>query len=85
MEKVRTQIQLERHQYERLKEEAYRRRQSLSGIIRMMIDKGFETMGEEKDLKKAISFVGSISGDKSDVAEHHDAYLGEALKGNKRK
>lgn len=85
MEKVRTQIQLERHQYERLKEEAYLRRQSLSGIIRMMIDKGFEAMGGEKDMKKALSFVGSISGDEKDVAEHHDAYLGEAYKGNNGK
>ncbi|MHC9542169.1 MAG: hypothetical protein AB9903_21885 [Vulcanimicrobiota bacterium] len=85
MEKVRTQIQLERHQYERLKEEAYLRRQSLSGIIRMMIDKGLEAMGGEKDMKKAFSFVGSIPEDKSDVAEHHDDYLGDSVKGLTRK
>jgi len=82
MEKVRTQIQLERHQYERLKEEAYLRRQSLSGVIRMMIEKGFEAMSGEKDMKKAFSFVGSIYEDNSDVAEHHDDYLDEAYKGN---
>ncbi|MDQ7822552.1 MAG: hypothetical protein RDV48_07120 [Candidatus Eremiobacteraeota bacterium] len=87
MEKVRTQIQLERRQYERLKEEAFRNNQSLSQTIRSMIDRGFEAEAGKrtKDTATAFSFIGCISDDKKDVAECHDAYLDEALGGKLRK
>jgi hypothetical protein len=79
MEKIRTQVQLEKHQYERLKEEAYLRHQSLSQTIRIMIDRGFKASGQEKDRgsEPDFSFIGAIEGDSPDVAERHDAYLGE--------
>jgi hypothetical protein len=79
MEKIRTQVQLEKRQYERLKEEAYLRHQSLSQTIRIMIDRGFKASSQEKDrdIKPDLSFIGAIKDDRPDVSERHDAYLGE--------
>lgn len=77
MPKVRTQIQLEKEQYDILKEEAFRRNQSLSEIIRMLIEKNLISSSKHKkiNLKKASAFIGTISGDNPDVAEQHDKYL----------
>ncbi|MBI2263977.1 MAG: hypothetical protein HYU64_02195 [Armatimonadetes bacterium] len=87
MPKIRTQIQLEKGQYERLKEESFRRRQSLSAVIRLLIDKGLEASGRPKkvDLKKAMAFVGAICGDQPDVAARHDAYLAKIYAGRREK
>lgn len=78
--KVRTQIQLEPRQYERLKEMAHERRQSLSRVLRTILDEALELEGEPDDgaLRDArLGFVGSgrDAEGKRDVARHHDRYL----------
>jgi hypothetical protein len=80
-------VQLEKRQYERLKEEAYLRRQSLSQTIRIMIDRGFEASIQEKsnDTTKTFSFIGAIPGDRTDVSTRHDAYLDEIFEQGREK
>jgi hypothetical protein len=78
--KVRTQVQLEPRQYERLKELAHARRQSLSGVLRAILDEALELerVPEGDAVREArLGFVGSgrdVEG-KRDVARHHDRYL----------
>lgn len=78
--KVRTQVQLEPRQYERLKELAHERRQSLSRVLRTILDAALELEGEAGDgaVRDArLAFVGSgrDAEGKRDVARHHDRYL----------
>ncbi len=78
--KVRTQIQLEPRQYERLKELAHERRQSLSRVLRTIVDDALGLGGEagEDAVRDArLAFVGSgrDAERKRDVARHHDRYL----------
>ena len=77
MQKVRTQIQLEKEEYEWLKTEAYRRRSSISSVLREAIDivSGITKTKSGIDITKAMSFVGKKSCEKKDVSIHHDDYL----------
>lgn len=77
MQKVRTQVQLEKEEYEWLKTEAYRRRSSISSILREAIDivSGITKIKSGVDITKAMSFVGKKSCGKNDVSIHHDDYL----------
>lgn len=77
--KVRTQVQLDRRQYERLKELAFRSRRSLSATLREILD---EALGLEEGLKDAqavrkirLGFVGAGRDVARDVARRHDRYL----------
>jgi hypothetical protein len=74
---VRTQVQLEEQEYEWLKREAYRRRTSISSIMREVIDHtaGIRKAKSEIDLSKAMTFVGKGRCGKRDVSIHHDDYL----------
>ncbi len=83
--KVRTQILLERRQYERLKRLAYERGRSLSAIVRELLDTtlGGDTNATEAVREVRLGFVGSgrdIAG-KADVARRHDDYLYGAERG----
>lgn len=78
--KVRTQIQLEPRQYERLKELAHVRRQSLSRVLRAIVDDALGLgagVGDETVRDARLAFVGSgrDAERKRDVARHHDRYL----------
>lgn len=82
MARVRTQVYLERRQYERLREEAFRQKISLSELLRRLIQRAlFEeasaaSLEERARLKsKALEFVGKGRDQKSDVARDHDRYL----------
>lgn len=79
MPKVRTQVQLERRQYERLKQIAHERRQSLSGVLRTLVDEalGIPDSGPEATRKARLAFVssGRDRDGKRDVARNHDRYL----------
>lgn len=79
MAKVRTQIQLERRQYERLKRLALERGQSLSGVLRALVDEAFggDTAGPAAVREARLGFVGTGRDreGKRDVARQHDRYL----------
>lgn len=78
MAKVRTQIQLERRQYERLKRLAAERGQSLSGVLRALVD---EVLGESpsptavRDARLGFVGAGRDTQGRRDVARRHDRYL----------
>lgn len=77
--KVRTQVLLERRQYDSLKRLAYERRSSLSAIVRELLDHalGRDTETGEAVREVRLAFVGSglDIGGKCDVARRHDDYL----------
>jgi predicted DNA-binding ribbon-helix-helix protein len=79
--RVRTQVYLEERQYERLREEAFKQRLSLSELLRRIIEQAFfgERGGAPLDRsrlrEKALGFVGKGHDPKPDVARNHDRYL----------
>lgn len=77
--KVRTQIQLERRQYERLKMLAVERGQSLSGVLRAIVDQTLDggPEGAPSVRKARLDFVGAGRDreGKRAVAREHDRYL----------
>lgn len=77
--KVRTQIQLERRQYERLKRLAAERGQSFSGVLRELVDEALSggPAGPAAVREVRMGFVGSgrDAEGKRDVARRHDRYL----------
>ena len=75
---IRTRIQLERDQYERLKELAARRSKSFSQVVREGVDRLLAAERIETAWDRFSSVVGSFRAeddDAADVAERHDAYL----------
>jgi hypothetical protein len=75
--KVRTQVQLERRQYEHLKRLAYERRQSLSSVLRDLLDQALGTPRRPALVREVrLALVGSgrdVDG-RRDVARRHDEY-----------
>lgn len=76
MEKVRTQIYLEKWQYENLKRKAFEMGISFSELIRMVI-REMEGKGKKRKgrMKRAFLFVGKGKDEKTDVSWRHDKYL----------
>jgi hypothetical protein len=75
-DKVRTQIQLERRQYERLKRLAYEQGKSLSAVVRDLLDRTLAPDTRADAVREArLGFVGAGRDTKHDVARNHDAYL----------
>ena len=77
---IRTQIQLERDQYERLKELAARQSKSISQVVREGVDRLLAAERSETAWDRFLSAVGSFRAEDgaADVAERHDAYLADA-------
>ena len=77
---IRTQIQLERDQYERLKELAARQSKSFSQVVREGVDRLLAAERSETAWDRFLTTVGSFRAedDAADVAERHDAYLADA-------
>lgn len=77
---IRTQIQLESDQYERLKELAARRSKSFAQLVREGVAHVLEAEERESDWDRFLTAVGSFRAedDAADVAERHDAYLADA-------
>jgi len=78
--KIRTQIQLEPRQYERLKDLAHERRQSLAMVIRTILDEALQFEGKAdartvRDARWAFVGKGRDAEGKRDVARHHARYL----------
>lgn len=77
--KVRTQVQLERRQYDHLKRLAYERRQSLSAVLRDLLDGALGTARQKpalvREVRLAIVGSGRDAQQRRDVARRHDEYL----------
>jgi hypothetical protein len=80
MKLKRTQIYLEPEQHSLLKREANRRGISLSELIRRLVGEHFEHNHSGEEAPSIVDLGGS---GKSDIAENHDRYLGEAVSGEK--
>jgi len=79
-EKVRTQVQLDRRHYDRLKRLAYERGQSMSEVLRRLLDEALDlnapaTQAAVREARLAIIGAGRDVEGKRDVARRHDAYL----------
>ena len=75
MARVRTQIYLEKRQYERLREEAFKQRISLSELLRRLIEEAFFAEPAGASPESALEFVGKGRDKRRDVAREHDRYL----------
>lgn len=70
---IRTQVSLEREQYEFLKERSRRTGDSLSALIRRAIDE--LRARESAPDARLLSLLGAFEADRDDVSVHHDDYL----------
>ena len=79
-DKVRTQVQIERRQYEQLKRLAYERGQSMSEVLRRLLDEALDLKSPAgraavREARLAMIGAGRDVEGKRDVARRHDAYL----------
>ena len=78
----RAQIYLDDTEYEALREAAFKRRESISAVLRQLIQ--ISIVGKSKSRKKRyaaglLEMAGVLHETKPDVSERHDEYLwGEA-------
>ena len=73
---IRTQIQLERQTYDKLKAKTKGSGKSISEIVRQSLDQTIES--EETDLKwlRALQSMGKFSSGLNNLAEMHDEHMG---------
>ncbi len=72
----RTQISLEKWQYQYLIEQARQTRTSISSVIRQMITKEIATsVPPRSDDDPLFSIIGMVQGDGQPVGRDHDRYL----------
>jgi len=82
---MRTQIQLDSTQHERLRKIAHRRGLSLAALIRRWVDEklaeGDAAPSRDSQVRDALSVLGKYSDPDGagDVATEHDRYLAEAF------
>ena len=79
---IRTQIQLESAQYQRLKELASDRSVSVAQLVREAVDHVLLHAGANVAWDRFLSAAGSFhaKGQDTDVAAKHDAYLEDAFR-----
>jgi hypothetical protein len=78
---IRTQIQLTEKQYRALKEEAHRRKLSLSEAVRGAVDLWLGQQRRGETVRRSLASIGRFHSGVSDVSERHDHYLAEAYRG----
>lgn len=78
---IRTQIQLEPAQYERLKALAERRATSVAQLVREGVDQILDGERASTDWDRFLAAAGSCHSNDgvTDVSARHDAYLSDAL------
>ena len=76
---VRAQVYFDEQEYEAVRQEAFKKRLSISAIIRRLVDD--QILGRKTERKKKatglLSLVGMFRETKPDVSERHDDYLWE--------
>lgn len=74
---IRTQVQIDEATYDALRNRAFEEHRSMSSIIRDLLS---QSLGHGRNRRKKpavrFTFVGMVRGDKKDVSERHDDYLG---------
>ena len=75
--KIRTQIQLDPDDLDKLRSLARRRRISVSEAVRQLVREASESLVAGSDWARLLKFAGSLTDTdgQSDVAENHDRYL----------
>ena len=71
----RAQIYLDDGQYEALRSEAFRRRASISAILRELIETNFLKPRKKRHAAALRSLIGMVHDTQTDVARRHDRYL----------
>ena len=81
---VRTQIQLEENQYNRLKSMAAQRSKSLSQLVREGVERLLKEDQQQDCWQRVWQVVGTChdSTGAADVSEDHDRFLSEIYSGN---
>ncbi|MGC9453045.1 MAG: hypothetical protein ACP5I4_16555 [Oceanipulchritudo sp.] len=72
---IRTQIQLEKEEYERLKREAARRSCSVSSLVRESVRSVLRESEADARAASIREIAGKYHSGKGDLAREHDAYL----------
>ena len=79
---VRTQVQLHEEQLRELRARALAQNVSVSELIRRAVDLmvlADSLPSAKQRRRRALAAAGRFSSGRSDIAEHHDAYLAEAF------
>jgi hypothetical protein len=74
---IRTQIQLEEADFERLKREAARRSCSVSAFVRDSVKAALFESERSAAAHSVMELAGKYNSGRGDLAENHDAYLGD--------
>lgn len=76
---VRTQVQFEEQQYERLRSFAHRHRVSVAETVRRLVDLGFQAAVPDRrktgSLEPLLAIAGMVKGGPRDLGARHDDYL----------
>ena len=76
---IRTQIQLDKERYRRLRQAAREQGQSMAEVVRSGVDLALALHERRKKWERAQSLVGMFASGYKDVAEKHDQYFSEAF------
>jgi len=74
---IRTQIQFEKKTYEKLKARSKASGDSISEIVRRSLDTTIEKQEADQKWARAFGSLGKFQSGLQDLAEKHDAYLGD--------
>ena len=76
---IRTQIQFEEEQYQRIKELASQQRVSIAAVVRRAVEQLLMTSkpGRSALYREALKVSGKYKADHDDIATKHDQYLEE--------
>ena len=74
---IRTQIQLERQTYEKLKAKSKGSGKSISEIVRQSLDQTIESEETDQKWARALNSMGKFSSGLNNLAEKHDDHLGD--------
>ncbi len=74
---IRTQIQIEPQTYEKLKAKSKGSGKSISEIVRRSLDQTIESQETDQKWARALSSLGKFTSGLNNLAEKHDAHLGD--------
>ncbi len=74
---IRTQIQIESQTYEKIKAKSKGSGKSISEIVRRSLDQTIESQETDQKWARALSSLGKFTSGLNNLAEKHDAHLGD--------
>ncbi len=77
---IRTQIQFEEEQYQKIKELANQQKVSIAAVVRRAVEQLLMTRkpGRSSLYREALKISGKYKADHNDISTSHDKYLEEA-------